>query len=81
MKYAIVFAIIVAVFSFAQCYGYLAMEQKVGFLKVVYCNISFFRLLPRSFSFFDFFVHLFVWIVISIGLYRVYLWYLGGKFP
>ena len=81
MKFAIVFGIVVAVFSFSQCYGYIALEQKVGFFKLLYCNIGFFRLLPRAFSFVDFFVHLFVWIVASIGLYRVYLYFLGGKFP
>jgi ABC-type microcin C transport system permease subunit YejE len=79
MKYAIVLAIVISVYSFSQCYRFLAYKEVVGGMKALYCSVSFFHLFPRSFSALDFFVHLFVWIVLSIVVYRIYLRYLGGK--
>jgi hypothetical protein len=81
MKYAIVLAVVVASYSFVQCYQYLAHREPVGFFKSVYCSIGFFQFIPRQFSALDFFVHLFLWVVISLALYRVYLWFFGGRLP
>lgn len=81
MKYALVFAIIVAAYSFSQCYRFLAFDEEVSFLKSIYCNVTFFGFIPRPFSVVDFFVHLLIWIAISFVGYSFWSSYLRGRFP
>jgi len=79
MKYAIIVAILISVYSFSQCYRFLAFGEPVGGLKTFYCSLTFFHFFPRSFSVLDFVFHLGVWIALAILGYRVYLRYLAGK--
>ncbi|OGY17115.1 MAG: hypothetical protein A2785_00685 [Candidatus Chisholmbacteria bacterium RIFCSPHIGHO2_01_FULL_49_18] len=80
MKYAIVASIVLAAYSFSQCYSYLTEGQSVGFFKSAYCRISFLHFLPRRFSPVDFVVHLFLWIILGIVVWRAYGKYLKGRF-
>lgn len=79
MKYAIVAAVVIAVYGMNQCFPFLAFGEEVGLLRSLYCRVSFFHFIPRKFSPIDFVVHLFVWIVICILVWRVFVRYLKGK--
>lgn len=80
MRYVIVATILLTVYSFSRCYGYLARNETVGLLKGLYCRVSFLHFLPRGFSPVDFVVHLFLWIVLGIVVWRAYGKYLKGRF-
>lgn len=80
MRYVIIAGIILAVYSFSRCYGYFTANEAVGLLQRVYCRASFLHFLPRKFSPLDFVVHLFLWLVVGIVVWRAYGKYLKGKF-
>lgn len=71
-KYALLFAIVATSYSFAQCYKFIAYKEPVSLGRSIYCSIGFFQFIPRPFSVIDFVIHLFVWVVISMALYRLY---------
>jgi hypothetical protein len=80
MKYVILVVLIIAVYSTTQCYPLLTAGEPDGFLRSVYCRISFFHFIPRKFSPVDFVIHLFIWVVIGIVAWRVYAKYIKARF-
>ena len=80
MKYVIVFAIILAAYSFSKCYALLTTGVSSGFFQAIYCRVSFLHFIPRRFSPIDFVVHLFLWFVVAILVWRLYVKYIKGRF-
>lgn len=80
-KYALIFTILVSVYSLTACYKFLAFQEKAGIARAVYCRLTYFHLLPRPFSVIDFVIHFILWFTVSILIYRLYMRYLKGKLP
>lgn len=80
MKYVLVAAVLLSVYSFSQCYKYIAFGIEVSLVRSLYCRAGFFHFFPRPFTPFDFVIHLLVWIALCVFLFYLYRTYLKGRF-